>query len=381
MLAALSGFLLIGVIVAAGWGLRRWADLPANAETVLARVVWLVLNPCLLFTGVAGADLTALFSGPLLVSAGAALICFVLHPLSIKAAKRNPSDSRDQGQNARRGGEGGQAARRGGEGGRTARGGEGGGRPARGGGQPASGGAEDARDGEKGGGGASDGGKGEKTAQGTRIIGALSAGYVNANYIGIPIATYILGNAALVVPIIMLQLLVITPIALTLLDLSSTGRASLRDAVTTPLRNPMIVAVLLGAIVSLTGLHLPASLLNPLITIGNAAVPMVLIAFGMSLSGRRVLAPGPDRAATVTAVLLKSAAMPLFAVLLAAGLRLSPEETYAVTVLACLPTAQNVYLYGQRSGTGLVLARDTILLTTMLCAPVVLLATLLFTLR
>src|SRR2546423_1834314 len=35
---------------------------------------------------------------------------------------------------------------------------------------------------------------------GNRIMGALAAGYTNANYIGIPVATYVLGNAALVVP-------------------------------------------------------------------------------------------------------------------------------------------------------------------------------------
>ncbi|BCJ39672.1 membrane protein [Actinoplanes ianthinogenes] len=304
MVAALSGFLLIGVIVAAGWGLRRWSDLPPNAETVLARVVWLVLNPCLLFTGVAAADLTALFSEPLLISAAAALLCFALHPVVSR-----------------------------------------------------------------------------KTDKGTRIVGSLASGYVNANYIGIPVATYILGDPALVVPIIMVQLLIITPIALTLLELAATGRAVLRDTLIAPVKNPMIIAVLLGATVSLTGLHLPRLILDPLITIGHAAVPLVLIAFGMSLSGRRVLAPGPDRAATVAAVVLKTAAMPLLAFLLATAFRLEPQETYAVTVLACLPTAQNVYLYGQRFTAGLVVARDTIFLTTLACAPVVLLATLLFTLR
>jgi malonate transporter len=301
MFAAFSGFLLIGLIVAAGWGLRRWGGLPENAEPVLARVVWLVLNPCLLFTGVAAADLTALFSEPLLVSAGAALVCFALHPAIIR--RREP------------------------------------------------------------------------------MMGALASGYVNANYIGIPIATYILGNAALVVPIIILQLLVITPIALTLLEVAATGRADVRATLAAPLRNPMIGAVLLGLVVALTGLRLPALVLDPLVTVGRAAVPMVLIAFGMSLSGRRVLAPGPDRVATVVAVLLKTAVMPLAAFLIAVMFRLPSQETYAVTVLACLPTAQNVYLYGQRFAVGTVLARDTIFLTTLACAPVVLLVTLLFTLR
>ncbi|WP_436534093.1 AEC family transporter [Actinoplanes sp. HUAS TT8] len=297
MVAALSGFLLIGVIVLAGWGLRRWGGLPDSAETVLARVVWLVLNPCLLFTGVAAADVSVLFSEPLLVSAGAALICFGLYPLL-----------------ARRGG----------------------------------------------------------------VVGSLAAGYVNANYIGIPIATYVLGDAALVIPIIMLQLLIITPVALTLLELGSTGRTSLRSTLVVPLRNPMIVATLLGAVVALTGLRLPAPVLDPLVTVGHAAVPMVLLAFGMSLSGRRVLAPGPDRIPTIVAVGLKTIGMPLIAFLLAISLRLPHTEVYAVTVLAGLPTAQNVYLYGQRFDTGLVLARDAIFLTTSVCVPVLLSVTFLF---
>ncbi|GLW31146.1 AEC family transporter [Actinoplanes regularis] len=297
MFAAFSGFLLIAVVVLTGWGLRRWGGLPENAETVLARLVWLVLNPCLLFTAVAGADVSVLFSEPLLVSAGAALICFVLHPLLV-----------------------------------------------RGGG----------------------------------VMGSLAAGYVNANYIGIPIATYVLGDATRVIPIIVLQLLIVTPAALTLLELATTGRTSLRATMTAPLRNPMIVATLLGAVVAVTGLRLPSILLDPVVTIGHAAVPLVLIAFGMSLSGRRVLEPGPERAATIAAVALKTTAMPLIAFLLATALRLPRIEVYDVTVLAALPTAQNVYLYGQRFGTGLILARDTIFLTTAACVPVLLSVAFLF---
>jgi malonate transporter len=300
MISALSGFVLIGVIVSAGWAAKRWAGLPENAEAVIGRLVYTVLNPCLLFIGVAGADLRALFSEPLLVSAAAAVGCFALHLLFTR--------------------------------GRTA---------------------------------------------GARIMGALAAGYVNANYIGIPIATYVLGDAALVVPIIMLQLLIITPVALALLEIAETGHASWRSTVLTPLRNPMIVGVLLGALFSVTGLRLPTVIADPITTMGHAAVPVVLIAFGMSLSGRRVLAAGPDRTATVAAVLLKIAGMPAIAFVLAVVLGLSHRQTYAVSVLAALPTAQNVFLYGQRFGVGLILARDAIFLSTVLCAPALLLIALL----
>jgi malonate transporter len=216
--------------------------------------------------------------------------------------------------------------------------------------------------------------------RGARIVGSLAAGYTNAGYIGIPIATYVLGDAALVVPIIMLQLLVITPLALGLLELTVTGHASWRSAVTVPLRNPMIVAVLAGLAFALAGLRLPAVLADPIATIGSAAVPVVLIAFGMSLSGRRMLAAGPERTGTIAAVALKTAGMPAIAFGLAVALGLTRSETYAVTVLAALPTAQNVFLYAQRFGTGLILARDAVLLSTVVSAPVLVLIAVLFTL-
>jgi predicted permease len=301
MISALSGFALIAVIVLAGLATGRWAGLPENAEAVLARLVYSVMTPCLLFTGAAAADPGALLSEPLLVSTAAAFLCFGLHALLTR--RRDP---------------------------------------------------------------------------GPRIIGALAAGYTNANYIGIPIATYVLGNAALVVPIVMLQLLVITPTALTLLEVARTGHVNLRTTVSAPLRNPLIVAVALGLAMSVTGWRLPSVLALPIATIGAAAVPVVLIAFGMSLGRRRVLDAGPDRPATIAAVVLKTAAMPLIAFALALALRLDHDETYAVTVLAALPTAQNIFLYAQRFETGRTVARDAIFLSTLACVPVLLLITVLF---
>ncbi|GAA2616766.1 AEC family transporter [Paractinoplanes durhamensis] len=213
----------------------------------------------------------------------------------------------------------------------------------------------------------------------TKIMGALCAGYVNANYIGIPVATYVLRDAALVVPIVMVQLLIITPIALTMLESAATGHASVRSTVMSSLRNPLIVAVALGAVVAVTGFRLPSVIDDPLTVIGQATVPLVLIAFGMSLHGRRILAPGPDRRTTIVAVAFKTAGMPAIAFLLAFLFRLPHQEMYAVTVLAALPTAQNVFLYGQRFQTGVILARDAIFLSTIACAPALLLIALLFT--
>ena len=50
------------------------------------------------------------------------------------------------------------------------------------------------------------------------MIGALCATYVNAGNLGLPIAAYVLGDVALVAPTLLLQMLVMQPIALAVLD-------------------------------------------------------------------------------------------------------------------------------------------------------------------
>ncbi|MGL1604118.1 hypothetical protein ACSTI6_23560, partial [Vibrio parahaemolyticus] len=64
------------------------------------------------------------------------------------------------------------------------------------------------------------------------VIGALSAGQVNSNNIGIPISLYMLGDAAYSAPVILFQLLVLMPIALGILDAATSGSRSPRRILT-----------------------------------------------------------------------------------------------------------------------------------------------------
>lgn len=198
-------------------------------------------------------------------------------------------------------------------------------------------------------------------------IGALASGYVNANNIGLPVSLYVLGDASSSAPVILLQLIVLAPIALTVLDVTTSGRVSVGRILLQPVRNPLIIGSLLGVIVAVTHLKLPAPVLAPFQLVGGAAVPVILLTFGMSLHGSRVLAPGSDRRDVLLASSLKLAAMPVVAWLLGEFVwHLHGHRLFVVVVLAALPTAQNVFNYAQRYGVATVLARDTVLITTAL---------------
>ncbi|MBM7819312.1 putative permease [Cellulosimicrobium cellulans] len=204
-------------------------------------------------------------------------------------------------------------------------------------------------------------------------IGAVGSGYVNANNIGLPVAVYVLGDATAVVPVILLQLLVLAPVALLVLDATTSGRLSWRFVLAQPVRNPIILGSFAGAVVSLTGWTPPVAVMAPLEILGGAAIPMILLAFGMSLHGTRPLRRGEPRAAVGVASVAKLVVMPVVAFVVARFvLGLDDAAVASAVTLAALPTAQNVYNYAARFGRGEILARDTILVTT-LGSPVVLL--------
>ena len=102
-----------------------------------------------------------------------------------------------------------------------------------------------------------------KRSVGETVIGAFGSAYVNAGNLGLPIAAYALGNASLIVPMLLTQMLILQPAGLMALDLATSKVSDLsRRAwawymLTRPFRNPMTVGSLLGLFLSITGIQIP----------------------------------------------------------------------------------------------------------------------------
>ncbi len=206
-------------------------------------------------------------------------------------------------------------------------------------------------------------------------IGALATGIVNSTNLGVPLSSYVLGSATYVTPIMLFQLAVITPIALTILDLSDPDgdKPSVGRNLATPFRNPVTVAAILGIIVSAVGIQVPELILDPLSLIAQVTVPLMLIIFGMSLHGLSPRGTSGDAAPTTVAVILKSAVQPVLAWVLAVFVfRLDGFSTFVVTACAILPTGQNVVLYAVRYRVGQSLAQSTAVITSVLAVPLLL---------
>lgn len=211
-----------------------------------------------------------------------------------------------------------------------------------------------------------------KRDTGSVVIGALASSYVNAGNLGIPLAVYVFGDAALVAPVMLYQLVVLAPVAFVVLDMVESGRRpSWRRVLIQPVRNPVIVASVIGISLAATGAHIPQLIDAPLKLIAGMAVPGALIAFGISLRGAPIPGRGGRAADLSLAAALKLVVMPVAAYALGRWVfGMSGVPLLASTMCAALPTAQNVFVYAVRYKAAVPLARDAVASSTLLCIPV-----------
>lgn len=209
---------------------------------------------------------------------------------------------------------------------------------------------------------------------GSLLVGSLSAGYVNAANLGIPIALYVLGDVAWVAPTLLVQVLVITPVFLTLLDRAVDDRSvALWRSLRRSLGNPITLGVLAGLLLAAFHLDLPAVIRTPVEMVGAMAVPATLIAFGVSLRRGSRSPEAGSRAHLTVAVALKTVVMPAVALGVGLALGLRGTALFAAVVTAALPTAQNIFVYAVRYRQEVTLARDAIFVSSLVSLPVILL--------
>lgn len=213
------------------------------------------------------------------------------------------------------------------------------------------------------------------------VIGGLAAGYVNSANLGIPIALYVIHDPTAFVPILLFQVLLLCPIALTILDqlVLNKQEKPVWERILQPLKNPMVVFGFAGLFVALAHWDPPAVVSQPLHLLGQAAVPAGLVGFGHSLYGVRLLQKGKTPRRDVgLAVVLKVLVMPVIAWSFGNFvLGLDPQTLFAVTVCAALPTAVNVYIFACRYNTARYLARDAGMVSTLLSIPAIIIISLL----
>lgn len=121
------------------------------------------------------------------------------------------------------------------------------------------------------------------------------------------------------------------------------GQGYLRELV----RNPLIIGTVSGLAFNLTGGTLPEPAMTTLSRIGQAALPIGLMAVGAGLQ-MGALREAPGLAATFLAI--RHALLPLAGVALALTLGLPPLQQAILVAFAAMPTASSAYVLAVRMG-------------------------------
>ena len=124
----------------------------------------------------------------------------------------------------------------------------------------------------------------------------------------------------------------------------------IRQLVSQLIRNPIVLALLLGTFWRVTGLGLHPVPDRFLEMLGEAGVPMALVALGLTLAGYSL--KGQWRG-IITLMTLKLLCLPLAVWVIARHIvGLDPFWTEIALVLAAMPTGANAYLFAQRYASG-----------------------------
>ncbi|MCF2905844.1 AEC family transporter [Octadecabacter sp. CECT 8868] len=188
----------------------------------------------------------------------------------------------------------------------------------------------------------------------------------NVGFLGIPMLVLLLGEQAVgpVVLVLAIDLIVFGSLIVILITGSRDGRMSigiLRTVGIGLLKNPMIVSISLGLVVSSLALPIPAPLNEFLSILGAAATPGALFAIGASLAGKSAERIAVAGWLSFAKLILHPAAVAF------AALVIFPVDPYAAGVMiaaAALPVAGNVYILAQHYGVAPARVSASILLST-----------------
>jgi len=204
-------------------------------------------------------------------------------------------------------------------------------------------------------------------------MGALGGAMSNTGFIGFPVASLAFGTTALAaLPMTMLvENVLILPIAFALVEIGAGKATSLggvvRETAARLIRMPLMLAIIVGLILALSGITLPAPLLKSMDMLASASAPTALFVVGGTIALLKRADMASDIGPIVAGKLLIHPLATTAAMMLIPGI---PAELQAVGILLSSVSMITVYpILAKRAG------MDGIAAAALICATSVALVT------
>ncbi len=192
--------------------------------------------------------------------------------------------------------------------------------------------------------------------------------YGNVGYLGIPLVLAAFGEAALPPAIIATIINAALNIAILTAFIETEqhqdrSRGVVRDVAIALIKNPILIAPVLGFLWSLSGVALPTPVVSYGSILGAAAGPCALFSLGLFLVGKPL---SEGRAEVASMVVIKLLIHPLVTWGLAIWLLADQPQWFTICILmAALPTGANLFILVQRYGIYVARTSTAILVSTV----------------
>ncbi|MEJ5081912.1 MULTISPECIES: AEC family transporter [unclassified Ochrobactrum] len=203
-------------------------------------------------------------------------------------------------------------------------------------------------------------------------LDGLNAAYPNTGYMGIPLSMIAFGSGVLAATTIsiIITVCVTFAFAIVLIEIGlQTEKKPLRliwKVARSLVRNPLLVAPFLGALMPVTGLTIPAPAETFLKMLGGAASPCALVALGLFLAQPRKIERESINAIAFL-VSVKLIVMPLATWLLAVYVfNLPTHLAQSATLLAALPAGTGPFMLAEHYRREAAITSNVILYSTVL---------------
>ena len=144
-----------------------------------------------------------------------------------------------------------------------------------------------------------------------------------------------------------------------------TGNKSIKDACREIIRNPIIIGIIIGVILSLQNINFPKMLKSTVNSFAVLASPLALLALGAGFRGREAIA---KLRPTIAASLIKLVILPVIFLPVAVWLGFREDGLIAILIMLGSPTTVSSYVMAKNMGGDEILTSSVVVVTTMLSA-------------
>lgn len=192
-------------------------------------------------------------------------------------------------------------------------------------------------------------------------LSLIAVGQTNTAFLAAPIFMLVLGDVALVIPVIVFQSVVLTSISVLVMEAPSFSEDKslgqfLKKALLLIIKNPLIVSALAGFLIShFKVLHMVDAdffIVEGMGMIAKTAAPIALIALGGSFyAGRKQLTLQYERNEVVLGVLIKNIMHPAISFIVGKYIFWLPDLTlFALVLISAMPSPKNTFIFAQIYG-------------------------------